>query len=304
MRCSASPAPPTRRRSSLPSGGSRESTIRTSIPTTRRQPRDSRRSTKPTRSPAIRKSGARMTSTGPIGRDQTQGREPAGPTAPPPGRVPGSNIKRSAPKDLEDLFGSESPFSDFFHDLYGRSDPRGGSGFDRGPLPGRDVEAERSITLEEAYRGTVRTLELETPQGRRRVEVRIPPGVRDGTRARVAGQGTPGRNGGQAGDILVRVHVLPHPLFRREGDDLYVRVPVPLDVALLGGEVPVPTLRGSDVSLRVSPETQNGARLRLRGLGMPRVRGEGNGDLLRRWTFACRCRSRASCASWPRDFAR
>jgi DnaJ-class molecular chaperone len=125
----------------------------------------------------------------------------------------------------------------------------------------------------------MRTLELQTPQGRRRVEVRIPPGVRDGARVRVAGQGTPGRDGGQAGDIPVRVRVLPHPLFRREGDDLYVRVPVPLDVALLGGEVPVPTLRGSDVSLRVPPETQNGARLRLRGLGMPHVRGEGNGDL-------------------------
>ena len=71
----------------------------------------------------------------------------------------------------------------------------------------------------------------------------------------------------------------PHPTFRREGDDLYVRVPVPLDVALLGGEVMVPTLKGTPVSLRVPPETQNGRRLRLRGLGMPHMRGEGAGDL-------------------------
>jgi DnaJ-class molecular chaperone len=73
--------------------------------------------------------------------------------------------------------------------------------------------------------------------------------------------------------------VLPHPVFRREGDDLHTTVQVPLDVALLGGEVMVPTLKGSRVSLRVPPETQNGTRLRLRGLGMPRLRGQGHGDL-------------------------
>jgi molecular chaperone DnaJ len=73
--------------------------------------------------------------------------------------------------------------------------------------------------------------------------------------------------------------VLPHSVFRREGDDLHVRVPVPLDVALLGGEVSVPTLKSSSVSLRVPAEVQNGTRLRLRGLGMPRLRGEGRGDL-------------------------
>jgi molecular chaperone DnaJ len=73
--------------------------------------------------------------------------------------------------------------------------------------------------------------------------------------------------------------VLPHPVFRREGDDLYARVPVPLDVALLGGEVTVPTPSGGRASLRVPPGTQNGTRLRLRGLGMPRLGGEGRGDL-------------------------
>ena len=185
-----------------------------------------------------------------------------------------------SPEDLEDLFGSESPFSDFFHDLYGRG-PREGprGGFEVGPLPGEDVEAETSISLEEAYRGTLRTVELQTAEGSRRVEVRIPAGVRDGARVRVGGQGTPGRNGGRPGDLYIRVRVLPHPAFRREGDDLHVQVPVPLDVALLGGEVMVPTLKGTRVSLRVPPEVQNGTRLRLRGLGMPRVRSEGQGDL-------------------------
>jgi DnaJ-class molecular chaperone len=76
------------------------------------------------------------------------------------------------------------------------------------------------------------------------------------------------------------VHVRPHPVFRRDGDNLLVRVPVPVDVAVLGGEVEVPTLRGTRAQLRIPPGTQNGARLRLRGLGMPRLRGEGHGDLI------------------------
>lgn len=130
-----------------------------------------------------------------------------------------------SPDDLEDLFGSGSPFSDFFHDLYGRSPGPGRPGFEAGPLPGHDGEAEPSITLEEAYQGTLRTVELQTPGGTRRVEVRIPPGVRDGARVRVAGQGAPGRDGGRPrGTSSFRVHVLPHPSFRREGDDPFIRV--------------------------------------------------------------------------------
>jgi DnaJ-class molecular chaperone len=177
------------------------------------------------------------------------------------------------------LFGSESPFSDFFHDLYGGSGSRRGAGFDGAALSGEDVEAETSITLEEAYRGTTRTVELPGPRGTRRVEVKLPPGVEDGARVRAAGQGPSGRGGGRAGDLFIRVHMLPHPVFRREGDDLYTTVQVPLDVALLGGEVMVPTLKGTRVSLRIPPETQNRTRLRLRGLGMPRLRGQGHGDL-------------------------
>src|ERR687886_38509 len=96
-----------------------------------------------------------------------------------------------SPEDLEDLFGSESPFSDFFHDLYGRGTERRHGGFDTGPLPGENVEAETSISLEEAYRGTLRTVELQTAEGSRRVEVRVPPGIGDGARVRVSGQGLP-----------------------------------------------------------------------------------------------------------------
>jgi curved DNA-binding protein len=218
-----------------------------------------------------------------VGRDwrQYDAWQQAGrPAGAPFGQGQRVEYRTASPEDFEDLFGSEAPFSDFFHDLFGRARgaPRGRRA-GVGPLPGENLEAETTITLEEAYRGTTRTVELQTPQGPRRVEVRIPPGIQDGGRVRVAGQGMPGRSGGRPGDLLIRVRVRPHPVFRREGDDLFVRVPVPLDVALLGGEVSVPTLKGTRVAARVPPGVKNGTRLRLRGLGMPRLEGRGHGDL-------------------------
>jgi DnaJ-class molecular chaperone len=191
-------------------------------------------------------------------------------------------------EDLEDLFGDSEPFSDFFNGMFrgrgaaGAGAPGGGRGTTRTPRPrrGSDLEAEIDISLEEAYSGTTRTLEIAGETGTRRVQIRIPAGITDGARVRAAGQGGPGAHGGEAGDIFVRVHVLPHPVFRREGDTLHTRVEVPLDVALLGGEVEVPTLRGTKVRLRIPPGTQNGAKLRLRGLGMPHLKGGGSGDLI------------------------
>src|SRR2546429_678709 len=111
----------------------------------------------------------------------------------------------------------------------------------------------------------------------RRLTVKIPPGVRDGQRIRLAGQGAPGANGGPPGDAYLRVRVKPHPFFTRDGDDLRVELPVALHEAMLGGEVTVPTLKGR-VSLRIPPETQNGRTIRLAGQGMPRT-GGGHGDL-------------------------
>lgn len=101
-----------------------------------------------------------------------------------------------SPDDLEDLFGSRAPFSDFFNDLFGGTDTA---------TAGRDVEVEVPISIEEAYRGGRRTLELESPEGRRTVEIRIPPGVRDGARLRVPGEGGRGLRGGAAGDLYARV---------------------------------------------------------------------------------------------------
>ena len=182
--------------------------------------------------------------------------------------------------------GDAGGFSDFFRTLFGE----GQSDFDTGPLFGRtstrrrraavgaDVEHEVEIALPEAYKGTERTLELRIPDGNtRRLSVKIPAGVRDGQRIRLAGQGAPGGGGGPSGDLFLRVRVRPHPVFQRDGDDLRMELPVALHEALLGAEVTVPTLKGR-VSLRIPPETQNGRVIRLAGQGMPRTTG-GYGDL-------------------------
>jgi DnaJ-class molecular chaperone len=199
------------------------------------------------------------------------------------GGGPQVEYRTVSPEELESLFGDADPFSDFFHSMFGRSG--GGAGRSRprsrvAPRRGEDVEGSTDITLEEAYTGTKRTIEMTGAGRTRRVEISIPPGVTDGARVRAAGQGAAGSSGAASGDLFVRVHVLPHARFTRDGNELREQVEVPLDVALLGGEVPVRTLRGTTAQLRIPPGTQNGARLRLRGLGMPDRQGGGHGDLI------------------------
>lgn len=118
-------------------------------------------------------------------------------------------------------------------------------------------------------------------QGRRqqqkKLSVKIPPGVDNGDRIRLAGEGEAGQAGTRAGDLYVEVHLKPHPIFEREGKDLYCDVPINFTIAALGGELEVPTINGR-VKLKVPPETQTGKAFRLRGMGMPSVRGGAPGD--------------------------
>src|SRR5205823_538186 len=152
-----------------------------------------------------------------------------------------------SPEDFQDLFGGdEQPFSDFFDTYFGGG---GGGPSRRAPRPraGSDLEYPVDVTLEEAYTGTNRILELQMPDGldkARRLEVKIPPGVTDGSRVRVAGQGSPGRSGGRAGDLYLVVNVKPDSRFERRGDDLRTKVSAPLTTLVLGGEVQVPTAAG------------------------------------------------------------
>lgn len=193
-----------------------------------------------------------------------------------------------SPEEFEQIFGGGG-FSDFFEMLFGSfgrrpsggfaadfGSPFGERGFQPRPRRGRDTEHTVQVTLEEVFRGTTRTLRWEDG---RTIEAKIPRGVRTGSRIRLSGQGEPGRGGGAAGDLYLKIEVLPHPTFQREGDDLKVTVPVDLYTALLGGEVEVPTLE-RPVKLTIPPETANGRVFRLRGLGMPNLRNpDRRGDL-------------------------
>ena len=131
----------------------------------------------------------------------------------------------------------------------------------------QDLEQSVQISLEEAFQGTRRMLE----KNGRRLEVKIPRGVKTGSRIRVAGEGMPKRGGMASGDLYLKVTVAPHPVFKREGDNLHCDIDVDLYTAILGGEVRVGTLEGY-VTLKVPPETQSGRTFRLRGKGMPKLR--------------------------------
>jgi len=173
----------------------------------------------------------------------------------------------------------QAGFGDVFEMFFGA-----GPGKTRGRAPtamkGEDMRQEVDITLEEAALGTQRSIVVTTPQGRpKRLDVKIPPGVRDGSKVRVAGEGAPGMAGGPPGDLYVIPRMRPHRQFERTGDDLQMEVPIPYTEAALGTEIEVPTLWGK-VTMTVPPGSSSGRTLRLGELGMPRLRGGGRGDLL------------------------
>ncbi len=186
-------------------------------------------------------------------------------------------------EEMHDLFGNEDPFSDFFKTFFG-----GGGGTQTGRArqaraprsqKGRDIEHEVELTLEEAYHGATRRISIKQGGHARSVDVRIPAGVRDGSRVRAAGEGESGGNGGASGDLYLRVKLKPHPVFERQGNDLRTKVAVPITTAVLGGEAQVPTVTGS-VRLKIPETTQNGQVFRLKGHGMPAIgKPDDRGDL-------------------------
>lgn len=188
------------------------------------------------------------------------------------------------PEEMEEMFGGESPFSDFFRTFFGgeefgerRTHVPGARG--RAARRGRDLEHELELTLEEAFSGATRRMTISQDGHTRTVDVRIPPGVTTGSRVRAAGGGESGTHGGSAGDLYLRVKVRPHPQFEVQGQDLHTKVPVPLTTAVLGGEAKVPTPTGP-VRLRIPELTQQGQVFRLKGHGMPAVgKPRDRGDL-------------------------
>ena len=188
-----------------------------------------------------------------------------------------SGFRTMTPEEMEEMFGDQNPFSDFFTTFFGGGFSGAGRADARTAGPrarsrqrqGRDVEHEIELTLEDAYHGTTRRLALRHDGQARTVDVRIPAGVTDGSRVRISGEGETGAGGAASGDLYLRVRLAPHATFERKGRDLYVKVPVPATTAVLGGEADVPTLTGKPARLRIPAATQNGQLFRLKGYGMP-----------------------------------
>jgi DnaJ-class molecular chaperone len=210
--------------------------------------------------------------------------------------------------DLGDLFGGAAAggdgFSDFFDTFFSNVGRRTTTRSARSPHRGQDLEGSIEITLHDAYEGGKKSISIELEDRcpvcggtgvkqqqicpnchgtgvvltSKTLEVKIPKGVRDGQRIRLAKQGGSGIHGGPPGDLLLTVHVKPDDQFDREGDDLYIDLPVSIYDLVLGGEVHVPTLT-SGVTMTIPPRTQNEQLMRVAGKGMPHLKGGENGDL-------------------------
>jgi len=165
-------------------------------------------------------------------------------------------------------------FGSLFEDLFGQSR----SNARPAPQRGKDLEQTVDISFENAVHGTASEIYVNRRDGRsERLRVKIPAGVDVGSRIRLAGKGEPGTHGERAGDLYIITRVRPHAVFSRDGNDIVSELPVTLAEALLGAKIDVPTIDGK-TSMTLPPGTQNGRRFRLRGKGVPDLKGQGRGD--------------------------
>lgn len=174
---------------------------------------------------------------------------------------------------------SGADFSDLFSQLFGGRGQAGGGrrpGF-RGAeaMPGQDVEASLTLSLEEAFHGVEKHLSLSSQHGARDVKLRVPAGATPGKRLRVAGKGGRSPHGGPAGDLYLLIQIAPHPRYRLEGQDIYLDTPISPWEAALGTAITVPTLSGN-VRVKVPAGSRGGQKLRLSGRGMPAASGAGS----------------------------
>jgi molecular chaperone DnaJ len=171
--------------------------------------------------------------------------------------------------DFHDVFGGGNP-QDIFANLFGNAARRG-------PRKGQDLQTEATITFRESVFGTTLDLRLATDRGQaQNISARVPTGVNDGAKIRVKGKGAQGEAG--PGDLFIQLHVKPHPIFSRKGENLTMTLPVTFAEAALGADIKVPTMAGDNVTVRIAPGTPNGRTLRVKGRGI--VKGSTTGDLL------------------------
>jgi curved DNA-binding protein len=189
-----------------------------------------------------------------------------------------------SPEEFAEIFGdrgynsnkSFGGFSDFFSTIFGMGENYDLENQDYYPefythsRTGRNIQGEITITLEDAYHGTRKLIDI----GKRRIEAVIPKGIQENKKIRLSGQGEAGSKGGQHGDLLLTVKILPHQKLSRDGDDLNVNLEIDFYTAVLGGEARVNTLAG-EVLLKIPPKTQTGKSFRLKSKGMPIINQPG-----------------------------
>ncbi|HWZ22569.1 MAG TPA: J domain-containing protein [Cytophagaceae bacterium] len=169
--------------------------------------------------------------------------------------------------------GFSDDFSDFFSSMYGEGT---GSRSKRAKFRGQDLNAELHFELKDVYRSQQQTL---TVNGKN-IRITIPAGVENGQIIKIPGQGSAGGNGGPNGDLYITFSITNHPVFKREGSNLYITVDLNLYTAILGGDLLVDSFDGGKVKLKVAPETQSGAKVKLKGKGFPVYKKENEfGDL-------------------------
>jgi curved DNA-binding protein len=176
------------------------------------------------------------------------------------------------PVDFKDLFGGQFEFGDLFGGGAGRAERT------QRARQGNDVKLDIEVPFQIAVEGGNHELQLQRNGKPERLTVKIPAGVETGSVIRLAGQGEPGRNGGPTGDLLITIHAMPHPFFRREGNNLLLELPLTITEAGLGAKIDVPTLAEGTVTLTIPPGTSSGTKLRLRGKGALDRQTKNRGD--------------------------
>jgi curved DNA-binding protein len=164
--------------------------------------------------------------------------------------------------------GGGDPFADLF----------GGGHYKPMPQKGQDLEYNLAVTLEESVRGAEKKIALKKEEALDEISIKIPAGINAGKKLRLVGKGLPGFNGGTPGDLYLNISIQPHPIFARDGIDIYVERAINFSQAVLGTTIDVPTIEGLTKRLKIPAGTQNNTKIRMKGYGVPNLRGAGKGD--------------------------
>ena len=173
--------------------------------------------------------------------------------------------------------GSRDDYDDPFAGLFGGG-MGGGRQYANMPQKGQDAEYNLSISLEESVFGADKKISFQLENRIEDINVKIPAGISSGKKLRLPGKGLSGHNGGPSGDLYLNVNVLPHPIYARDGNDLYIEKTIKFTQAALGTTIDVPTLDGTTKRIKIAPGTQNNTKIRMKGFGVPGLKGASKGD--------------------------